>query len=149
MKKIKAVILGAAAKLSWAAPLLVRISLASLFITTGWGKLHNLGEVTQFFTDLGIPAANIQAPFVAGVEFIGGIMILLGLMTRIAALPLMATMAVAILTAKMKDVTNIADFFSLTEFLYFAAFFWLFSAGPGAVSMDRLICKECAGVCSK
>ena len=149
MDKIKSIVLGTASKLAWAPPLLARIALGVVFIGTGWGKLHNLDKVIQFFSDLGIPAANIQAPFVAGVELVGGVLILLGLMTRLAAIPLMVTMAVAIFTAKMGDVTGIGDFLELTEFLYFILFFWLFTAGPGALSADRFICKDCAGVCSK
>lgn len=149
MQKFKAFILGTASKLSWAPPLLVRLALGTVFATSGWGKLHNLEKVTQFFAELGIPAANLQAPFVAGVEFVGGILLLAGLMTRLTAIPLMATMVVAIVTAKMSEVGGIVDFLSLVEFLYFAALFWLFTAGPGAVSADRFICKDCAGVCNK
>lgn len=149
MNKLKQLVLGAAAKVRWAAPLLARVAVGYVFIETGWGKLHNLEQVTQFFTQLGIPAANIQAPFVASVEFVCGILVFIGLATRLASIPLMGTMVVAIMTAKRAEIAGISDLFMMSEFLMIVVFFWLFAAGPGPVSADQLICRECAGTSGK
>jgi putative oxidoreductase len=126
-------------RFSWAGPLLVRISLASIFIVTGWGKLHDLGKVTGFFTELGIPLPGVNAAVVSTIEFVGGTLLLVGLFTRFAALPLAVSMVVAIVTAKRGEIDGIASLFAFNEFTYFACFLWLALAGAGAVSLDRLL----------
>jgi len=126
-------------RLTWVGPLLVRISMASVFIVTGWGKLHNLPKVTAFFTELGIPMPGLNAGVVATIEFVGGILILLGLLTRFAALPLALSMLVAIVTAKRSEIDGIDTLFAFNEFTYFACFVWLALAGAGALSLDRLL----------
>ena len=123
---------------SWVGPLAVRLSLGAVFLGTGWGKLHNLGQVTSFFTELGIPFPAAQAAFVSGIELVGGSLILLGLFTRFAALPLMGTMVVAILTAKRAEIVGIRSLLAFEEFTYLAGFLWLFVAGAGKASLDWL-----------
>jgi putative oxidoreductase len=127
----------------WLPSLLGRLTIAGIFIQTGWGKLHHLDKVIDFFNSLGIPAAQIQAPFVAAVEFGGGILILLGLFTRLAAIPLIGTMVVAILTAKLKSVQELSDFLNLPEYLFIVILVWLVVKGAGAVSIDHLLAKRC------
>jgi len=124
--------------LSWVGPLAVRLSLGAVFLGTGWGKLHNLGQVTSFFTELGIPFPAAQAAIVSGVELIGGTLILLGLFTRFAALPLMGTMVVAILTAKRPEIDGLRTLLAFDESIYLAGFLWLLVAGAGKASLDRL-----------
>src|SRR5262245_13249973 len=104
MCKLRAIILPYIEKFDWLPGLLAGISIGFIFVQSGWGKLHHLEKVVQFFTSLGIPAARIQAPFVAGVELVGGTLVLTGLFTRIASAPLIGTMVVAILTAKRGDI---------------------------------------------
>jgi putative oxidoreductase len=123
---------------SWMGPLAVRLSLGAVFLGTGWGKLHNLGQVTSFFTDLGIPFPAAQAALVSGVELVGGTLILLGLFTRFAALPLMGTMVVAILTAKRPEIDGLRSLLAFEEFTYLAGFLWLLVAGAGKASLDWL-----------
>jgi putative oxidoreductase len=130
-----------AGRLTWLPPAVVRLTLGVTFVLTGWGKLHGLDQLTQYFTELGIPAAAIQAPMVAGIEFFGGLMILLGLGTRFAAVPLMGTMIVAILTAKLEDIHGLGDLVGTTEFAYLAMFLWLAVAGGGMLSVDHVIGK--------
>ena len=127
------------AQLDWLAPLLARVTLGVLFMSTGWGKVHNLERVAAFFAELHIPAPAFQATVVAYVELIGGGLILIGLFARIAALPLMVSMAVAILTAKLDEVHGFADLFGLVEWTYFALLAWVALAGPGRVSLDQLV----------
>ncbi len=129
----------AADRLAWLGPLLVRISLASVFVVTGWGKLHDLGKVTGYFTELGLPMPGLTAIVVATTEFVGGSLVLVGLLTRLAALPLAFSMLVAILTAKRGDIDGVATLFGFSEFTYLACFVWLVVAGAGAVSLDRLL----------
>jgi putative oxidoreductase len=133
---------GLTRKLAWLPPALARLALGVVFVQTGWGKLHSLDQVTAFFQSLGIPAASVQAPFVAGVEFVGGLLLIAGLATRLAAVPLAGTMVVAILTAQLKNVHGVGDLFGLLEFGYLIVFVWLAIAGPGALSLDHLIARR-------
>ncbi len=126
-----------AARLDWLPPLLARIAVGAVFARSGWGKLHNLDGVTKFFTSLGIPAPHAQAVFVASIELGCGILLIAGLLTRLASLPLIGTMVVAILTAKKGDIDGVIDLFGLQEFLLIVLLVWLAIAGAGAVSADR------------
>jgi putative oxidoreductase len=76
---------------------------------------------------------------VSGIELIGGSLIIVGLFTRFAALPLMATMVVAILTAKRPEIDGIRTLLAFDESVYFAGFLWLAVAGAGKASLDWLI----------
>src|SRR5688572_12748182 len=86
-------------RVEWSTPVAIRVVLGITFITTGWGKLNSIDQVTAFFESLGIPGAAVQARVVSLVEFAGGIAILAGAGTRIAAAALSGVMAVAIATA--------------------------------------------------
>src|SRR4051794_7388777 len=99
MCKMRNIILSITSKLEWLPGIVARVAIGYVFIQSGWGKLHHLDKVIQFFTSLGIPAPQLQAPFVAGVELVGGVLVLGGLFTRVASVPLIGTMVVAILTA--------------------------------------------------
>jgi putative oxidoreductase len=126
---------------SWAAPLAVRITVGVVFMGTGWTKLSNLPAITKNFTAMGIPAPEILTPFVSGVEFVGGLLLLLGLLTRFAAVPLMVVMVVAIIAAKRADIDSLETFLGFEEVSYFVMFAWLAIAGPGPVSLDHFILK--------
>jgi len=126
-------------RFSWVGPLAVRLSLGAVFLGTGWGKVHNLAQVTGFFTELGIPFPAAQATIVSGIELVGGTLILLGLFTRFAALPLLGTMVVAILTAKRPEIAGIRSLLAFEESTYLAGFLWLFVAGAGKASLDALL----------
>jgi putative oxidoreductase len=134
-----------ASRIEWLAPLLARIAVGYVFLRTGWGKLRNLDQIVEYFTSLGIPFAEIQAPFVATLELVGGTMIVLGLFTRVVALPLIGTMVVAIATAQWPNVENLAGFLGLVETLYVVCFAWLAIAGPGPVSLDAIVRPALSG----
>jgi putative oxidoreductase len=136
---VRARALGIADKLDFVAPLVARITLGVLFVGTGWGKLHALAKVTAFFSDLGIPAPGFQATMVSFVELIGGALLLIGLASRLAAIPLLISMAVAILTAQRAQVHGLPDLFGLVEWTYLALLLWVALAGPGKVSLDHLL----------
>lgn len=120
-------------------PLLVRVSLGVLFAQSGLGKLSNLPRTTEFFESLGIPAPEIQALVVGNVELLGGVALALGLLTRLAALPLAATMLVAIVTALLPEVENVLDLLALNETLYLAVLVLLVTQGPGRWSVDAFV----------
>jgi putative oxidoreductase len=126
---------------AWAGPLVMRLVVGYVFMLTGWGKLNNLPQMIQNFTDWGIPFPRILTPFVSGVEFFGGILLMLGLFTRIPAAMLAVVMLVAIKSAKWENVDSLETLLGFEEMTYFAAFLWLAIAGPGAVSLDRLLLR--------
>jgi putative oxidoreductase len=131
-----------AARLAWLPPLVARVVLGVAFLRTGWGKIHNLDGVATFFTSLGIPAPGVHAALVAGVELGGGALLLAGLATRAAALPLAGTMVVATATAQWPQAESILDLTATIELAYLALLVWLVQAGAGALSLDRLVARR-------
>jgi putative oxidoreductase len=129
----------AADKITFLGPALARLTVGLVFIGTGWGKLHSLPDVTTFFASLHIPAPGFNATLAASTEFFGGILILIGLGTRLVALPMAFTMVVAILTAKRDDLTGLTALVGFEEWSYLVFFLWLALAGAGPLSVDRLI----------
>jgi len=130
-----------ASRLTLLAPLLARVTVGWVFATTGWGKLNNLQKVIDYFSDLGIPYPQIQAPFASANEFVCGVLVLLGLATRVASIPLIVVMLVAIRTAQWENVDSTAALLGLVEWSYIVIFAWLAIAGPGPVSLDALIAR--------
>ena len=126
---------------TWAAPLAVRIVVGWVFLWSGWGKLHILPRMVENFRSWNIPAPEILAPFVSGMEFVGGLLLLVGLLTRFVAVPMMAIMVVAIVSAKWADVNSLETLLGFEEVSYFVMFAWLGIAGPGPVSLDHFVVK--------
>jgi len=145
VKRLRKRVLSRVEKLGWLGPLLARLTVGMVFMATGWGKLHSLDQVTRFFTELGIPAPAFQAGLVATTEFAGGLFLVLGLLTRLAALPLACTMVVAILTAKRGDIDGLQALLGFEEFTYLVVFLWLAIAGPGKASLDHCLAKRLDG----
>lgn len=131
----------AADKLRFMGPTLARLTVGLVFIGTGWGKLHNLEGVTEFFASLHIPMPGFNARLTACTEFFGGLLILLGLGTRLVALPLAFTMVVAIATAKRDDLTGFTALVGFEEWSYLVFFVWLALAGAGSLSLDNLVAR--------
>jgi len=128
-----------AGHLAWLAPLFARIVVGWVFLLSGWGKLTHLPLVTENFAAWGIPFPEILAPFVSGVEFVGGIFLLLGLLTRISAGALGVVMIVAVRAAQWDQIDSLETLLGFEEVVYLAIFLWLAIAGPGAVAIDRLL----------
>ena len=127
--------------LGWVGPLLARFVVGWSFLWSGWWKLNNLQSFTSDFVGWGIIYPQVLAPFVAGLEFFGGILLLLGLFTRIIAASLAVVMVVATIVDKAKDIDSLATYTDLIETVYMAVFVWLAVAGAGAVSLDRLLLR--------
>src|SRR5215467_14799774 len=81
--------------LEWVARLMVRIAVGLEFFGSGLGKLGKLNGLIQYFRSLGMPAADILAPFVASMELVCGLLVAIGLLTRPAAAMLCGVMTVA------------------------------------------------------
>ena len=128
-------------------PLLLAIRLywGFLFAQTGWGKLHSLERVTGFFASLGIPFPHANAIFVAGLELVGGVVLILGLGSRLTALLLTGDMVVAYLTADRAALLAIFSdpptFFNADPFTFLFVSLLILILGPGSASIDALIAR--------
>jgi len=124
--------------IEWVVRLVIRIAVGLEFFGSGLGKLGKLTGLIQYFRSLGIPAPEIQAPFVASTELICGALIAVGLVTRPAAVMLCGVMTVAIVTAAAPEKHITATWHGLLEFLYLPEVLlllllaWLVFAAPGA-----------------
>ncbi len=129
--------------LQWLPVFLARVSVGVLFLESGRGKLfYKLNELKEYFAQLGIPFANLQAPIVASIEFLGGICLILGFATRLISAPLAVIMAVAILTAQLDKTKSVGDFLYLPEVLLIVIFIWLIFSGPGKFAIDNPIARK-------
>ena len=131
-----------AAYLQWLAPLVARVVVGEIFMTAGWGKLQNLDAMIENFTSWGIPFPHILTPFTSGAEFVCGILLMLGLFTRISAGILGVIMIVAIKSVLWVDVDSLDTLFGFSESAYLVIFFWLAIAGAGKISIDHCICRS-------
>ena len=130
--------------LQWLPPTLARLTVGWIFLWTGWGKLHNLPKIVEFFGQLGIPHPELQAPFASVNELVCGALILVGLFMRLACVPLIIIMMVAIATAQRANVSSLGDLFGLVEFCYIVLLVWLGVAGAGPLSLDHLLVRLAA-----
>ena len=122
---------------------LVRIITGVIFIAHGYVKFFVMGiaGTTGFFSQIGVPAPSLMAPFVATLEVAGGIALVIGLLTRLAALGLAINMLVAIVLVRLKGgffAPNGAEF----EILLCVACVALVVAGAGALSVDDSIARR-------
>lgn len=89
--------------------LAVRLYWGWQFAQTGWGKMHNIAKITDFFMSLNIPFPAFTAHFISGLEFFGGLLLIVGLGARLVGFLLAANMFVAYWTA---DHDALVSFFS-------------------------------------
>jgi len=127
---------------SWGTTVL-RVIVGVVFLVHGSQKLFSFGfsGVTAFFTQAGIPLPAVSAPLVTLVEFLGGLALILGVGTRVAALLLACDMVGAIVFVHFKN-----GFFMPTGYEFaltmLAANLSLVLTGPGAASVGGMIAKK-------
>jgi putative oxidoreductase len=119
--------------------LLIRLSIGSIFIQTGLGKLMHFGGTVNFFASLGIPYPVINAAAASSIEFFGGILVIAGLLTRPAAAKLAFVMVIAILTAHLAEIETLSDLIRVQAFDYLLFFVLLLFTGAGKLSIDHWI----------
>jgi putative oxidoreductase len=123
--------------------LLVRLYWGWQLAQSGWGKLHHLSNVGEYFATLGLPMPAQMAAFIACVEFFGGIFLALGLASRITGLVLTVNLTMAYIIG---DREALLSFFSDPDkFVAAAPFAFLMVAlivlifGAGRISADTAI----------
>jgi putative oxidoreductase len=134
--------------------LLARISLGAFFAISGGNKLFVAAHIREMYETIagaGIPFPHVMAYFVSSVEFICGLLLIIGLLSSLCCIALIFDMIVAIATVQLATIAKglsfidwLDDFLYLPEVLYIIIFIWLICAGPGRVSVDYAVGRQIA-----
>ena len=132
--------------------LIIRLYWGWEFFLTGKGKLSDLSKVSSFFAELHIPFPSFSAALVGTTECVGGLLLILGLASRLISIPLIFLLCMAFVTADSEALHSIFSdtdkFFAATPFLFLFACVLVFAFGPGAFSIDYLLGKKFRGAAS-
>ena len=118
-------------------PLPIRVMIGTAFILHGYSKITDIAGTEGFLVQVGLPTA-LATP-VALLEFIGGIVLILGILTRIAAGLFVIQMAAITLTIKLSK--GFIGGFEI-DLLFLAGAASLFITGPGRVSIEWNVIKR-------
>ena len=123
--------------------LFVRLYWGWQLIQSGWGKLHHLSTVTDFFTSLGVPLPAQTAVFISCLEFFGGIFLAAGLLSRLTSLALTINLIVAYITADREALFSMFSdpdkFYAAAPYTFLVASLIILLFGPGKFSLDTLV----------
>jgi len=110
---------------------------------SGWGKLHNLPRVADFFTSLNLPFPSQTALAISCVEFFGGIFLALGILSRTTALVLTVNMFMAYVTADREALLSIFSdpdkFYAAAPYTFLVASVVILLFGPGKIALDGVL----------
>ncbi len=147
-----ALILQGGRRWEWAPILLARVSLGLFFAISGGNKLfiekHRQG-LLETMIEAGIPFPEFTSVFLASVEFFGGLLLIVGLLSTFCAIALTIAMIVAILTVEIYTIPKglsfldwVDYFLYLPQAMYVLLFIWLMVSGPGPVSIDHVLARR-------
>jgi putative oxidoreductase len=141
----------ALARIVWSqaprATVLIRAAVGAVFLSEGIQKLLFASELgAGRFERIGIPLANVSAPFTAFFEIVCGLLVILGLGTRLAAIPLLIVMTIAIASTKIPILLQ-SGFWKMahearTDFSMLLCGSFLLVAGAGPWSIDAYIASR-------
>ena len=127
--------------IEWLGPLTVRVVFGYFWLETGIAKVQNLEGFTMRFMGWGIPYPAFSAGLSAWTELLGGLLLMLGLFTRLVCVPMLINMAVAVTLVVSSNLMGLDDYVEADEVVYSLIFFWLLIAGPGKASLDTLLAR--------
>jgi putative oxidoreductase len=135
--------------------LLLRLMAGGVFLSEGILKFVYTNQGVGRFTKLGLPLPHLTATFVGGLEIVGGILIIAGLLTRFIAIPFIIEMVVALLATKISLYLGTSPlplppspptvgFWAVmhearSEYAQILTTIFLFVAGPGSLSLDAVL----------
>jgi putative oxidoreductase len=123
--------------------LAIRLYWGWQLMQSGWGKLHNLSRVSEFFASLGLPAPHFTAIAISNLELFGGALLALGLGSRVIGLVLSVNMFVAYVTADREALLSVfsdpGKFYNADPFTFLMASLLVLIFGAGYFSVDRVI----------
>jgi putative oxidoreductase len=133
------------------APLLLALRVYffwQLFLA-GKGKLLNIERTAEFFASLNIPLPVLNVYLAGATECFGGLLLVVGLCSRLVAIPVAFTMIVAYVTADFEALTSIFSdpdkFVAAAPFPFLLVALLILAFGPGAFSIDALIKRFAVG----
>jgi putative oxidoreductase len=125
--------------------LLVRLYWGWQLVQSGWGKLDHLQNVAEFFASLGMPLPSQMAVFIACLEFFGGILLAIGLFSRMTALVLTVNMVMAYIMADREALFSVISdpdkFYAAAPYTFLIASLIVLLFGPGKLCLDALLRK--------
>jgi putative oxidoreductase len=137
--------------LEWLGILLARIAVGLLFFLSGRGKLfvaERRERMRRTLIEAHIPFPDLNALFVSAVEFVCGLLLVLGALTPLVCALLAFVMVLAIATIPIRNIKAsspaewLAAFLYLPEPLYLVILIWLLFSGPGWLSVDQLLLSQ-------
>jgi len=137
--------------LEWLGMLVARIAVGLLFFLSGRGKLfvpERREQMRQTLIEAHVPFPDLNVVFVSTVEFVCGLLLILGALTPLACALLACLMIVAIATTAIRNIKAsspaewLGEFLYVPEVLYLVILVWLFFAGPGWLSVDQLVLSQ-------
>jgi putative oxidoreductase len=127
--------------------LAMRLYWGGSLVISGWGKLHHIANVSEYFASLNIPFPMLNAYLVGTIEFVGGICLLIGLASRLISIPLICVLVGALLTEHREALLNAWNdpqtLINQLPFNYLLTALIVFAFGSGKISVDYLIQKLC------
>jgi putative oxidoreductase len=118
--------------------LILRVAAGVLMMTHGWSKIQNFeGMVESGFDPVGM-GATLSVVMLIGAEFIAALFIVLGLLTRLSAVPLIVAMSVAAFVAHASDPLQVKEL----SLIYLTIFATLLITGAGKYSLDSLLFRK-------
>jgi putative oxidoreductase len=125
--------------------LFVRLYWGIQLMQSGWGKLHHLDKVTDYFTSLNLPMPGQMAVFISCVELFGGLFLALGLLSRVTSLVLTVNLIMAYLIGDREALLSIFSdpdkFTAAAPYVFLVASLIVLLFGPGVFSVDALVNK--------
>ena len=119
------------------AMLILRLGVGILIINHGYQKLTHFSEMENSFMNFIGLGSKISLSLVIFAEFFCGILLVLGLFTRLACIPLIIAMCVAFFKVKQGDALGHGEL----DVLYIVSYLTILFAGPGKISCDGMISK--------
>jgi len=120
----------------------IRLAVGLIFFTQGILKFTDPKLGVERFTRIGFPHPYFMAHFVGAFEIVCGALVLIGLFTRLAAVPLLIVISTAIVTTKLPELSRPNQGFwfmvsdARTDFAMFCSLIFLIASGPGKLSFD-------------
>jgi len=132
----------------WVGILVARVAVGMLFFLSGRGKLfvpERREQMRETLVAAHVPFPELNVLVVSTLEFVFGLLLILGAVTPLACVMLGGVMIVAIATTAIRNIKAMSPLGWLSEFLYLpevlclVILFWLLLSGPGWFSVDHLI----------
>ncbi len=126
--------------------LAVRLYWGWQFAQSGWGRLHHVRQATSFFASLNLPFPEATVVFISSLEFVGGILLIVGLASRLTSLLLAGDMLVAYWTADREALSSIfsdpGKFYGADPYTFLFAALIVLIFGAGLFSVDAWLARR-------